>query len=731
MSFESTQNTIIIIGLAMVAAVIAVLYAVVLNRKLVKIKVINKQISDISSYIHEGAMAFMKNQYTVIIMFTILVGALLATAELIPSLQGAEGIGWKSAIAFIVGALFSGLAGWAGMLTATKANARTAEAANDEGMPQALKHSFSGGSVLGLTVVGLGLFGLAGLLVIFYFVFGGISDDPTEKYLALMHAVHTITGYGLGASLIALFGRVGGGIFTKAADVGADLVGKVEYAIAEDDPRNPATIADNVGDNVGDVAGMGSDLTESYIGSIISALTLGLYAFVTISPQSVIVGEIVSLDQIISVSATILFPIVVAAIGVISAVISIMIIRARKWNNPSLALSMSSYIAAAVVMLATLGISFLFFSDPMRALGVFGAVAGGLLVGLGIGFIAEYYTSGNYHHVKEIARQSQTGHATNVIAGFAIGMRSTMFTIFVLVAGIVIGYWATGDMYGIALAAVGMLATAGISISVDAYGSIADNAGGIAQMAKLDEKVRKTTDKLDAVGNTTAAIGKVFCIGSAALTSVGLFFAFEKSAGLSEGAGIDILQPGVIVTVFIGAMLPYLFSSLVIKSVGRAANKMIDEVRRQYADDPGILKGTSLPNYAKCVKISSKAALREMILPAMLAIFSPVIAGVFFGVEGLGGLLVGSLVSSIMLAVFMANSGGAWDNAKKYVEEGNLGGKGSETHKATVTGDTVGDPFKDTAGPALDIIIKLMAIVSLIIVPILTSIQPILGFLFN
>ncbi len=369
--------------------------------------------------------------------------------------------------------------------------------------------------------------------------------------------------------------------------------------------------------------------------------------------------------------------------------------------------------------------------DGIRAWGVFGAVATGLVVGVAIGFIAEYYTSSDYKHVKEIAQQSKTGHATNVIAGFGVGMQSTFLTVMILVGGIVISYLFTRDMYGIALAAVGMLSTAGITISVDAYGPIADNAGGIAEMSKLDKKVRAITDKLDSVGNTTAAIGKGFCIGSAALTSIGLFFAYEKSAGLSDGAGIDILQPGVMVGIFIGAMLPFLFTALVIKSVGKAANKMIEEVREQFRNDPGIMEGTSLPNYAKCVDISTKAALKEMILPAMIAVFSPILAGIFLGTQGLGGLLVGGLVSAIMLAVFMANSGGAWDNAKKHIEEGNLGGKGSEAHKAAVTGDTVGDPFKDTAGPSMDILIKLMSIVSLIIVPILAEIDPILKFLFK
>ncbi len=731
MSFEHFSITSIFVGIAAISALIALLYAFVLYRKISKMKVEHQRINEIASYIHEGAMAFMKRQYRIIIYFALGVAAVLSLVELIPSLNGAEGVGWKSAIAFLVGALFSGLAGWIGMHTATKANSRTTNAANMHGMSSALKVAFTGGSVLGVTVVGLGLFGLTALFFIFYWVYGGNSTDPTQQYLALTHAVHTVTGYGLGASLIALFGRVGGGIYTKAADVGADLVGKVESGIPEDDPRNPAVIADNVGDNVGDIAGMGSDLTESYVGSIISALTLGLYAFVTFTPHQVIDGQVIMTSPILSgILGSVIFPLAIAGLGALAAVIAIMIVRMRNWNNPQLALNISTYIAVAVTLISTLILSQIMF-DGMRAWGVFGAVATGLIVGMGIGFIAEYYTSGDYKHVKEISAQSMTGHATNVISGFAVGMLSTFFTVLILVAGIAVSYLFTNDMYGIALAAVGMLSTAGITISVDAYGPISDNAGGIAQMCKLDDKVRKITDKLDSVGNTTAAIGKGFCIGSAALTSVGLFFAFEKSAGLSEGAGIDILQPGVMIGMFIGAMLPYLFTALVIKSVGKAANKMIDEVRWQYKNDPGILLGTSLPDYAKCVDISTKAALHEMMLPASIAVFSPIIAGVLLGAEGLGGLLMGGLVSAIMLAVFMANSGGAWDNAKKHIEEGNLGGKGSEAHKAAVTGDTVGDPLKDTAGPSMDILIKLMSIVSLIIVPILAQIDPVLKFLFH
>lgn len=724
-------TTSFFLGFAAVLSLIALLYAFILFRKMSRIKVEHEKIKEIASYIHDGAMAFMKRQYKMIIYFSLGVALLLALIGLIPSLQGAEGVGWRSAITFLVGALFSGLAGWIGMHAATRANSRTTDKARTHGMSGALKQAFSGGAILGLTVVGLGLFGLLFLFFIFYTVYGGYKDDPYEQYVALSHAIHIVTGYGLGASLIALFGRVGGGIYTKAADVGADLVGKLESNIPEDDPRNPAVIADNVGDNVGDIAGMGSDLTESFVGSIISALTLGLYAFVSFTPD-ILANDPSLLDAagFNSILSTVLYPLIVASLGVLSAVLAVIFIRAKDWKNPQKALNISTYMSVLFMLISGLALSLVFF-ETGRAWAIFGSLAVGLFVGIGIGWIAEYYTSESYHHVQEIVKQSKTGHATNVISGFSVGMKSTFLTVSILVVGIILSFLFTKDMYGIALAAVGMLSTAGITISVDAYGPIADNAGGIAQMCNLDEDVRKITDHLDSVGNTTAAIGKGFCIGSAALTSIGLFFAFEKAAGLSDGAGIDILQPGVIVGIFIGAMLPYLFTSLVIKSVGKAANKMIEEVREQFRNDPGIIKGTSIPDYAKCVDISTQAALREMVLPALIAVLSPIVFGFLLGPQGLGGLLVGGLVSSIMLAVFMANSGGAWDNAKKFVEQGHHGGKGSEIHKATITGDTVGDPLKDTAGPSLDILIKLMSIISLIFIPILLKVEPLLKFLFK
>lgn len=722
MPVEQFHVTTIFIGVAAFSALIALLYAQVLRHKMNKMVVEHQRISEIASYIREGAMAYMKRQYRIIAIFAVSIGALLALIGLIPSLQGAEGVGWRSSITFIIGASFSGLAGFIGMMAATKANARTTDQARTKGMPEALRVAFTGGSVLGLTVVGLGLFGLIALFFIFYTIYGGWNNNDTAmQFQALSHAVHIVTGYGLGASMIALFGRVGGGIYTKAADVGADLVGKVESGIPEDDPRNPAVIADNVGDNVGDIAGMGSDLTESYVGSIISALTLGLYAFVMVTPTAANFSAVIG---------TVIFPLVVSGLGALSAVFAVFLVRAKHWGHPQRALNLSTYFAVAFMVITSFILSLLFFKDHIEAsfFGIWLAIVVGLFVGIGLGLIAEYYTSGSHKHVKEIVKQSKTGSATNIISGFSVGMQSTLLTVLLLCLGIILSYLFVGDMYGIALASIGMLSTAGITIAVDAYGPIADNAGGLAEMSELDSGVRKITDHLDSVGNTTAAIGKGFCIGSAALTSIGLFFAFEKAAGITE---INILQPGTVIGIFIGAMLPFLFTSLVIKSVGKAANAMIEEVRLQYKKDPGIMKGESMPNYARCVDISTKAALKEMVLPALIAIFSPVIAGIFLGVEGLGGLLMGGLVSAIMLAVFMANSGGAWDNAKKLVEEGLEGGKGSDVHKATVTGDTVGDPFKDTAGPSMDILIKLMSIVSLMIVPILAEIEPLLDFLFK
>lgn len=696
MEFTSSKMTMIL-GLVIVIALLALVYALNLFLTVKSESSGNKRMKALSSYIHEGAMAFLKREYKIIVIFVVIVALLLTGLGFIPSLQGIDGVGINGAVCFIVGTLSSGLAGFIGMQAATMANAKVAQAAKERGMSKALNVAFNGGSVLGISVVGFGLLGLAALYMVFTFVLG----DPIQ-------AVPVVAGYSLGCSFIALFARVGGGIYTKAADVGADLVGKVEAGIPEDDPRNPAVIADNVGDNVGDIAGMGSDLTESYVGSIVSAISLGL----TVT----ILGENYTLQAA-------LFPFVIAGVGIIASILAQLFVRVKTWENPQKALTISTYVATGIVVLA----SFLASTWLFGTFYPFLSVTTGLIVGIFLGKIAEYYTSDEYKKVKEIASESQTGHATNIISGFSVGMESTMLTVLVLVVGIILSYLFFG-MYGIALGAVGMLSTCGITVSVDAYGPISDNAGGIAEMAELDPHVRQITDRLDSVGNTTAAMGKGFCIGSAAFTALAMIVAFAEAADLSV---ISLLQPGVLVGLLFGAMLPYFFSALTIRSVGKAANHMINEVRRQFKEDPGIIEGTSKPDYARCVDISTAAALKEMIVPGCIAIVSPILIGILLGCAGLGGMLIGALISAIMLAVFMANAGGAWDNAKKYVESGQFGGKGSDTHKAAVTGDTVGDPFKDTAGPAMDILIKLMSVISLMLAPVLIQLTPLLDFLFH
>ena len=674
----------VIMWIAIAASVLSLLVALFKGLKISKADAGNDRMKKIAGSIADGARAFLKAEYKILAVFIVVVFVLIGL------FLGGNGIatGWMTAVCFLAGALFSILAGFFGMSVATKANVRTASAAMKGGMNKALSMAFSGGSVMGLCVVGLGLLGISVI------------------YLATGDA-DLLFGFSLGASSIALFARVGGGIYTKAADVGADLVGKVEAGIPEDDPRNPAVIADNVGDNVGDVAGMGADLFESYVGSIVSAIALGF-------------GVLGADNQ-----NPVLFAILLSAIGIVASIIGGLFVRGKDGSNPGAALKVGTYVSSALVVIGAFVFSWILFDGKLQP---FFAILAGLVVGVLIGQFTEFYTSGDFRWVKNIAKQSETGSATTIISGLSVGMESTVLVIVFIVIAIIVAFLVMmgleksviSGVYGIALAAVGMLSTTGITVAVDAYGPIADNAGGIAEMADLDPSVREVTDTLDAVGNTTAAMGKGFAIGSAALTALALFFTYSQEF---EGLIIDLLDYKVVCGLLLGGMLTFIFSALTMSSVSKAANSMIEEVRRQFRTIPGLLEGKAEADYKKCVEISTKASLKQMILPGIIAIVAPVLVGVILGASALGGLLAGSLVTGVLMAIFMSNAGGAWDNAKKYIESGEHGGKGSDAHKAAVVGDTVGDPFKDTSGPSINILIKLMTVVAVIAIPVIVAVN--------
>lgn len=677
---------------SIISALIALFYAAWRIRWVNKQEPGTQKMVEIGNAVREGAMAFLSREYRILAVFVLCVALALAIANR----------GWVrfTAVSFVTGAVFSALAGFIGMWVATSANIRTTNAAR-KGLPQALKVAFAGGSVMGMSVVGLGLLGLAMLTVIYCHIIPGAAEISVVRSTVLP----VITGFSLGASSIALFARVGGGIYTKGADVGADLVGKVEAGIPEDDPRNPATIADNVGDNVGDVAGMGADLFESYVGAIVSAMVLGAS-----------IGEF----------NLVTLPLLISGLGIVISVLSTFLVHTKEGGNPQFALNCGSICASLVLAVFSWFVirylvpqTFILGGIIYSNTGIFFAVLAGLIVGIGIGFTAEYYTAENNLPALRVSEAATTGPGTNIIAGLANGMMSTVLPILFICAAVLVAYYCAG-IYGIAIGAVGMLGTTGIQLSVDAYGPISDNAGGLAEMAGLESVVRSRTDQLDAVGNTTAAIGKGFAIGSAALTALALFAAYRESVGISV---IDLTNPAVTVGLLLGAMYPFMFSAYAMSAVGKAAFAMIGEVRRQFKEIPGLLEGKARAQYARCVDIATTSAIRQMIVPGLVTIAIPVVIGFMplGGPEMLGGLLAGATASGVMMALFMANAGGAWDNAKKHIENGAFGGKGSAAHKAAVIGDTVGDPFKDTAGPSLNILIKLLSIISLILAPLLVK----------